>query len=321
MIDLFAGHGHRLKALLCFLSVLIFGGQITFSTSGLAPKTPIYVTASLTDRKGLYIEDLDVGEIQISENEQSRKIEFMARDEIPVVYGIIFDLSMLPEKPDDDYRGNTLQISSASSARSMAYELIDKHLSRQTIWVGGYEKELRIVQDFTADGFTAKAAIHQMHGKRGLGEPFLYSALFSGIVKMNSRTEKRRVIIVFMDILDSETGGKLKPLKNLLSASNVELFVVSFASKLGSSRGGLQPAMSQASIKELTQVTSGDAYFTADYRDHFEDIVRRMYNHIRTLYTFGIASESATDKPAQLTIRCTRTGSKVRYHPTIAALP
>lgn len=321
MIKLCAFPGHRLKALLCFFGVLLSGWQITSSTALPVSKTPIYVTASLTDKNGLFVEDLGLEEIQISENDQPRKVEFMARDEIPVVYGIIFDLSMLPERPDDDHRGTILQISSASSARSMAYEMIDKHLGRHTIWVGGYEKELRIVQDFTADGFSAKAAIHQMHGRRAPGEPFLYSALFSGIVKMNTRSEKRRVLIVFLDVMDSETGGKLKPLKNLLSSSNVELFVVSFGTKLGSSRGGLQPAMSQASLKELTQVTSGDAYFAADYRDHFEDIVRRLYNHIRTLYTFGFESESSSDKPARLAIRCTRQGSKVKHHPTIASLP
>mgnify|MGYP001065649118 CR=1 FL=1 len=181
MIKLCAFQGHRAKALLCCFGVLLSGWQITSSNALPTSQTPIYVTASLTDRNGLFVEDLGLEEIQISENDQPRKLEFMARDEIPVVYGIIFDLSMLPERPDDDHRGATLQISSASSARSMAYELIDKHLGRHTMWVGGYEKELRIVQDFTADGFSAKAAIHQMHGGRAPGEPFLYSALFSGL--------------------------------------------------------------------------------------------------------------------------------------------
>jgi VWFA-related protein len=321
VIRLSALQGHRLKAIICFLSVLTSGWAIVFPASVPAAKVPVYVTASFADKRGLFIEDLSKEEVQIFENDQPRKIEFMARDEIPTVYGLIFDLSMLPEKPEDDYRGTTLIISNASAARSMAYELIDKHLGRQTIWVGGYEKELGIVQDFTIDGFSAKAAINQMHGKRGRSEPFLYSALFSGIMKMNTRTEKRRVIVVFMDLLDSDTADKLKPLKNVLSSMNVELFVVSFASRLGSGRGGLLSSASGSSLRELTQITSGEAFFTADYKDHYEDITRRLYSHIRTFYTLGFESEASTDKPFRLTIRCTRAGSRVKHHPTVAMLP
>jgi hypothetical protein len=124
-----------------------------------------------------------------------------------------------------------------------------------------------------------------------------------------------------MDTLDMSTAGKLKPLKNLLSSSNVELFVVSFASKLGSGRGGLSPALSQASLRELTQLTSGEAFFMSDYRDHYEDATRRIFNEIRTFYTLGFESESSPEKPARLSIRCTVPGSKVRHHPTVAVLP
>lgn len=321
MIVLSALQGHRLQSVLCLMSVLISGWQIASPTSAPAAKTPVYVTASFADKRGLFIEDLSPEEVQVFENDQPRKIEFMARDEVPTVYGLIFDLSMLPEKPEDNYRGATLVISGASAARSIAYELIDKHLNRQTIWVGGYEKELRMAQDFTIDGFSAKAAINQMHGKRGPAETFLYSALFSGVMKMNARTEKRRVIIVFIDVLDSDTAAKLKPLKNVLSASNVELFVVSFASRMGSGRGGLHPSLSQSSLRELVQVTSGEAFFATDFKDHFEDITHRMYNMIRTFYTFGFEAEASADKPFRLEISCTRPGSKVKHHPTVAILP
>lgn len=308
----------QLKSGLGLWLVLLFGWLIAFLPAPLAAKAPVYVTASFVDKRGLFIEDLNREEVQVFENDQSHEVEFIARDEIPVVYGLIFDLSMLPEGQDVDYRGSRLTISAASAARSMAYDLIDKHLREQTIWVGGYQKELRIVQDFTTDGFTAKDAIQRMHGARGPAQPFLYSALFSGIMKMNTRTEKRRVLIIFMDALDQETLSRLKPLTNLLSSSNVELFIVSFAGKMGSDRGGLQPAMSQSSLKQLAQVTSGEAFFAAEHPEHFEDIIRPLYNQIRTFYTFGF--ETSSEESFRLTIRCTRPGCKVKCHPTVATL-
>jgi VWFA-related protein len=303
------------------IGLILFGYAAAVPSAVHGSEAPAFVTASFTDKRGLFLENLTQEDVQIFENDRPRPIKFMAQAEVPTVYGLVFDLSMLPEKPENDYRGSTPVISKASAARSVSYELIDKYLGRQTLWVGGYAKELVITQDFTSDGFTAKAAIQSMHGKDGPAEPFLYSALFAGVMKMNTRTEKRRVMIVFMDLMDSETAAKLKPIRNLLSSSNVELFVVSFASKLGSGSGGLTSALSQASLRELAQVTSGEAFFMADYRDHFDDVTRRIYNEIRTLYTFGFESGSSADKPARLTIRCSIPGSKVRHHPTIAVVP
>ncbi len=311
-------HKRTTKVVLCFFGVLACGWR---TAPPLAAGAPAFVSASITDRRGLFMENLSRDEVQIFENDQPREIQFMAQDEVPVVYALIFDLSILPENPENDYSGSTLVISPATASRSLAYELIDKYLGRQTMWVGGYEKELSVTQDFTTDGFSAKAAIQRMHSTSSVSEPFLYSALVAAVMKMNSRNEKRRVIIVFLDALDRETAGKLKPLKNLLSSSNIELYVVSFASKLGTGRGGLSPAISQSSLKELTQLTCGEVFFMSDYRDHLEDISRRLYNELRTLYTFGFESEGTAEKPSRLTIRCTRPGSKVRHHPTVSVLP
>ncbi len=314
-------NGHRKKSVFCLLGVLMFGWQIAPVAPVRAAGKAAFVTASLTDRRGLFIQDLAKDEVQIMEDNKPRKIEFMAQEEVPTVYGLIFDYSMLPENPENDYRGSRLVISSATAARSLAHDLIDKHLGRQTIWVGGYAKELSITQDFTSDGFSAKSAIQAMHSGRGVVEPFLYSALVAGVMKMNTRSEKRRVIILFLDALDSDTAGKIKPLKNLLSSSNVELFVVSFASKLGSGRGGLAPAISRSSLQSLTETTCGEAFFGTDYGDHLEDLARRLYNELSTLYTFGFESEGSAGKPSRLTILCTRPGAKVRHHPTVVVLP
>ncbi len=284
----------------------------------IASKTPVYVTASLTDRNNLFIEDLAQDEIVIQENGRDRKIEFMAKDEIPTVYGILFERGMLPEFPEED-RSGLLRGRSAASAKDIAYELIDKFLGRQSIWVGVYDHELEVLLEPSPDGFRAKEVIQQIRGTRRPKESFLYGALLSAVTKMNERHENRRALLVFLEILDSETSGKIKPLKNLLSSSNVELFVVSFASKLGSSRSVLPPPMSEAALKELASFTAGEAFFTSAYREHLDGLTRRVYNQIRTLYTFGFQAESTPERPGTLVIRCARPGSKVRHHPTVAA--
>jgi hypothetical protein len=268
------------------------------------------VTASLIDKNNLFIEDLEEEEVQILENGELRKIEFMAQEELPTVYGIIIDRAMLGAFLDDENRRGA-GFPRAPQARGLIYEMIDKFLGRHAIWVGYYDKKLEVVLDYTLNGQSAKEAVQQMRGTSGRQESFLYSALLAAVQKMSGHNEKRRVLIVVLDTLDPQSAGKLKPMKNLLSGSNVELFVVSFASRMGSSRYQLSPFMSQAALRELGNTTAGTAFFTINFGRHPEDLTRRMINHMRTFYTFGFESISTGGSPGELKIQCSRDGAKV----------
>lgn len=283
-----------------------------------AQTTQAFVTATLTDKRGLFIEDLDKQEIEILEDGQPRRLEFMAREEVPTLYGILFDRDLL-QYEDNRHWGSNLEISRTNAAKNLAYQLIDKYMGRQTVWVGAYGRELQVVLDFSIDWFRAKDAIQRMPPGSTTPQPFLYSALYSSVMRMKDRNEKRRVLLLFLNLVDADTASKLKPLKNLLSASNVELFVVSFASQLGSGTG-LNSSMSNSVLKQLTQATAGEMFLAGDYRDHLDDVAQHIYNQLRTFYTFGFESESAADAPARLTIRCTRPGSRVRCHPNVPVI-
>jgi hypothetical protein len=292
--------------------------RFTAPASASTEKKPVFVTASFLDRNDLFIENLQQNEIEIFENDQPRTIEFMARDELPAVYGIIFEHAMLPDVSEREVSGLQSR-SNATSARDIAYELIDKFLAHQTLWVGAYDRELEVVFDAAPDGFGAKNALGQLRGGRAQTPSFLFPALFSAVGKMSQRHEKRRVIILFLESVDSETAGRMKQLKNLLASSNVELFAISFVSRLGVP-GSMPSVLSTTLLRELTQATAGQAFFSIDYRDHPEDIVRRLLSHLRTFYTFGFHSESESANPGKLTIKCSRPSTRIKQHPTIPTL-
>jgi len=283
-------------------------------------KRPVYVSASLVDRNNLFIENLNPDEIQILEDGKPREIEFMASVELPTVYGIVFDRTMLGAYPDDERTGRGLA-SGPLSARNIAYQLIDKHLARQAVWVGYYDQGLQVVLEATSDGFQAHRAVQEMQGVRNPEPSFLYGALLSAVQHMNQRPEKRRVLLFFLEDVDTRTLDRLKPLRNLLSASNVELFLVRFGSRLHARPGAALPQMSEAAIRELSGTTAGDSFVASTYGEHMEDLARRIYNHIRTIYTFGFSSESTPERPLSLTIKCTLPGSRVRSRSLVPSLP
>ncbi len=284
-------------------------------TRATTAKRPVFVTASFVDRNGLFIEDLQKSEVEILENGQPREIELMAKDELPTAYGILFDRTMIPEREGTERPGQQ-SVSASVAARDLSYQLIDKLLGRQALWIGLYDQQTQIVFEADGDGFGAKNAISQMRGARGTEDSFLYSSLFSAVEKMNRRHERRRVIILFTQYIDSRTAGRLKALKNLLASSDVEFFPICFARRTGSA-GGMHSVATTSSLKDLAQVTAGSAFFTMDYGDHLEDIARRLLDQLRTLYTFGINSQTQPSDFGKLEIKCSRPNSKVKCHPMV----
>jgi len=297
---------------------LLLASLFCWTTPDLPPqKRPVFVTASFLGKNRMFLEDLSRDEIRIFENGQPRTIEFFSGPEVPTVYGILFDRAILPQ-PFEELRPNPNAIPGSMAATNVAYQLIDQVLGRQVGWVAAYDKELHVAIDLTQDTGRIKDVIQRLRGERSMEDSSLYSALFTAVRKMNPRNEKRRVLILFLEVIDVEAANKLKPMKNLLSASNIELFVASFAtSKFGSGRG-LLPAQSEACLRELAGVTAGGAYFVAN--EGIEGLGRRISNQIRTFYTIGFEAESSSDKPASLKIECTRPVAKVTFHPVLPNL-
>jgi VWFA-related protein len=284
-------------------------------STALAQTKQVYVTASLVDRNHLFIENLTPDEVQIFEDGQPRKIEFLAMEQLPAVYGLLIERALMPEADVDAQSA----MAGATLPKDILFQLIDKYLGRQQAFVGSYQKIPEDLLDFTGDGFLMKEAIQNLTGPRRSAESFLYPALFSAVQKLCERHERRRILLLFLEATDLDTAGKIRPLRNLLASSNVELFVVSFTSRM-STRSGLQPAMSDASLKELTDATAGEVYSAGLSREHPEDVVRRILQQMRTLYTFGFESTSPPDKPGKLVIQCSRPESRVKHHPVVPAL-
>ncbi len=280
-------------------------------------KRPVFVTASFLGKNHMYLEDLSQEEVRVYENGQPRQVEFFAGNEVPTAYGILFDRSFLP-RPFEDQVYEPSQIPSAMAATNVAYQLIDQAFGGQVGWVGAYDTELRTATDFTQDSGRIKDVIQQLRGERLLEEPSLYRAIFGAVKKMSLRNEKRRVLVLFLETVDPEVGSKLKPLKNLLAASNVELFVAGFpASRTGMNRG-MPSVQSEACLRELAGVTAGGAYFSK--MEGIEGVGRRIANQIRTLYTIGFESSSDSDQPSPLKVECVRPGAKAAFHPVIPNL-
>jgi len=283
-----------------------------------AQTRPVFVTASFTDRNQIFMENLSAEEIEVSEDGQPRKIEFIAMEQLPSVYGILIESALLADSTGDT-RYDSRGVPGANLARDILYELIDKYLGRHPVWVGAYQRDLEVVLDFTSDPFRVKDSVEQLRVPKRRSDSNLYTSLFSAVRKMSERNEKRRVLLLFLESVDPESAGRTRQLKNLFAASNVELFAISFSSRIATA-GGLNPQVGEAVLRDIVGSTAGQAFQASANRDHPEDITRRLLNQIRTFHTIGFQASSPRESPGKLIIRSTRSGSNVKHHPVVPAL-
>lgn len=307
------GTAARLSAVACLLMLVPAVSSLT------PPPRPVYVTASFTDPRGFFIENLERGEVEVFEDGQPRTVELLARNEVTAVYGLLLDRGVMPEGPDIYRRGSFRSASPSTTLKEVAYGLIDKELGRQYLWVAAFEQEFQMLRDISADGATAKSAVQLLTGRRNPEESFLYSGIVAAVQLMNRRSERRRVLLLLTGLIDRKSSSRIKALGNLLASTNVELFVISSASRF-QPPGASPYNLSEALLRELVDSTAGEAFFPRPGEEHLDDVTRRVLGRIVSFYTIGFESTGTLDKPAKLLIRCTRPGSKVRHHPVSPVL-
>lgn len=130
------------------LLAFMFSWPAQVVTSG---KTTVFVTASFLDKNRLFVENLTRDEIRVFEDGRPRQVEFFASNEVPAVYGLLFDRGILPQ-PFEDLGLIQKDVTTATAAMNVAYQLVDLVLGTQAGWVATYDKEMRVALDFTQDG-------------------------------------------------------------------------------------------------------------------------------------------------------------------------
>ncbi len=240
----------------------------------------VNLSVRVIDRNNRPITNLPQSEFTIFEDNVAQRIEFFSQSEMPTNYSLVIDNS--------------------GSLRQQINEVIDASKSIVNTNRAGDETsvirfvssdKIEIVQDFTNDKEYVGEALDNLYIEGGrtaiIDAVYLAAQRVAEYERSNDRL--RRALILVTDGEDVSSFYTQKQLFDLLTETDVQIFVVGFVKDLDS-KGGFISKSAQSKAKSFLEAlatqTGGKAYFP-DNVSQMQEIARDISGEMRTQYSIG----------------------------------
>jgi Ca-activated chloride channel homolog len=235
----------------------------------------ITVGATVTDRRGNFLADLNVADFELFEDGARQTVTYFARgdetDSSPTLHvGLLFDTS-----------GSMGQ--DISLARSAAVKFLNTLRDAIDITLVDFDTEIRLAR-YGQEDFPR--IVERIRSRKPDGLTALYDAL--GVyLDSAQRDDGRTILVIFTDGGDTRSSVRFSELMTSIRASDVTIYAVGF---LENQRGG--GAMEQRlRLSEITTETGGEAVFPRSMKQ-IEEAYDRILSQIRAQYSLGYISSN-----------------------------
>lgn len=229
----------------------------------------VSVFATIHDRKGKIVSGLNQDDFIIYDNDTPQPISQFSREYAPLSIVILLDISssMAGKKLDN-------------AKRSLVQFL--RHLDRgDEVMLITFNARPLLVQDFTPDLDRIKRFIRRLDGS---GSTALYDALLMGLKEADRAHNRRHVLLLLSDGINTYGSAELKGTISVLRHSAAELFAIGLETDLPEEMQ-YRP-ITQTVLAQLTGSAGGEAFIVAQPKDLgkvCDQISDRMHNQ----YTFA----------------------------------
>lgn len=278
-------------------------------------RTPRFLTFSAKDRNGIFLRDLKPGEVTLLVGDQPADVRYFGYRDVDSAFAFLIENSPRTAK----YNVSMPQYGRINEVDQVRYYLSGGYLQSLlrggTAMVAEFYQELNVLQDFTGDEYLLSNALDRMtpHAS-GLDREHIPIGrmLGRGVDLLRERPEKRKVLVLFTKTVDRESLRNLDEYRQMLRRFDVDLFVISFASRATGSVGRSHAEKANAFFfKRLTDETAGRFYLTGEYvylREFMDDLLSRLQNS----YTLGFYVDSGESRSEyDVEIRIDRPGCDV----------
>jgi Ca-activated chloride channel family protein len=270
----------------------------------------------LTDKQGVPITDLKVGDFEVVEEGKPQTITYFAAGDpedgdnlgeaLPLHLGLTLDLSGSMERDIHDVR--TAVIKFLNNNRSaIDFTLVD------------FDTEIRIAR-YSAD--ESERLIERIRRRRPDG----WTALFDAVgVYLNSvgPLDGQKIMLLYTDGGDTRSELTFSDLIDLLKSSDVTVYAIGYLENTSSSYRN----QAQTQLTRMAQITGGQAFFPSNVKE-LDKMYDKIQREIAARYSLGYVSSDTRKDGAwrRVTIKVkrpdlkdvklrTRTGYFAPYQP------
>jgi VWFA-related protein len=223
--------------------------------------------ASVTDRKGKLITNLDKDAFKVFENGQLQQVKIFRREDVPVSLGIIIDDS-----------GSMATKRSRVEAAALA--MVRASNSQDEVFIVNFNDDAYLDVPFTNDMHKMEQGLARIDSRGGTA---MRDAINMSLdyIKEHARRDKKVVVV----ITDGNDNASAISLERVVTRSNQSDTLI-YAIGLFTEEERREAAKARRALKELTSATGGLAFYPKDVND-VQTLAVEIAHDIRNQYTIA----------------------------------
>lgn len=263
-----------------------------------------FLSFSAKDRHGIFLRDLKPEEVTLLVGNQPIEVRYFGYQDVDAALAFLIENSPRTAR----YAVSMPHLGRVNIVDQVRYHLsggfFDELALNSRVLIAEFYKELKILQDFSEDGYLLDGALRRMKpnfsplDKENIP---VGRMIGRGVDLLRQRPEKRKILVVFTTTVDYESAKNLEEYREMLRSFDVDLFVVSFASRQATGPGRSHTEkINRFYFKRLAEETSGRLYLSGEYvfpREFMDDLMTRLTHS----YTLGFYV-SPGEQPAEHSI-------------------
>lgn len=242
----------------------------------------VTLNVRVIDRNNRPIDNVKQSEFRVFEDGEAQPIEFFAKEEIPINYGMAVDTSGSLRSQIQSVIDAAKIIVGSNKAGDETF--IERFISSDNI---------EVLQDFTADKNMALDALENLYIEGGqtavIDGVYLAAEYVANYKKGDDSDRRRRALIVITDGEDRNSFYKPDQLFARLREEDVQIYVIGFVNELEKEAGFIRKSPREKAIDLLNRLateTGGRAFYPQSLSE-LPQIANEIIRDLRTQYVLA----------------------------------
>lgn len=298
---------HKTHAVLLILLSILLGGPTTQAQTSdpvfRADTRLVLLHASVVDRRGNLVTDLEQSAFTVLEEKQEQPLRLFRREDIPVSMGLVVDNS-------GSMRDKRKQVEAAVVA------LVGSSTRDDEVFVVNFNDDLYLDVTMTNDRKKLEEGIGQLDSRGGTA---MRDAISASIDYMREKSRKdKKVLLVVTDGNDNASAISLEKLVQRAQQSEVLVYAIGLLNE----EERREAKRAERALEALTKATGGQSYFPGAVAD-VDDVAKQVAHDIRNQYVLGYTptNEALDGSFRRIEVRAKGRGLTVRTRTGYYASP
>jgi len=237
----------------------------------------INVTATVTDRSGRFVADLNEPDFTVYDDDQRVSITNFSKERVPLSLGIVVDTSgsMAGEK--------------IAHARAAIERLLDQLGPGDEVFLTSFSSDVELQQPWTT---SVEAVREKLRGLSTNGGTAIYDAVVQAVPVAQEARHQKKVVVLMSDGNDTTSDADISTVRNIVRKTEVIVYAIAIDGEMD--RGHRSDRLNVSVLKEITDASGGRTEVVRESRD-LNDATQDIANELGNQYSLAYASPEHRD--------------------------